>query len=275
MGFYTRFNDPEARREIVRYYGFLRENDALYHANRPHAEVVLLYPRRRVHEGDVAAVDRFKRLGRRLLDHHVLFDVLPDDLATPERLAAYRKVVDGLGGRGRPSSTARTSAGSRPRRRSASRRAGPPRASELTVHFVNYNRHEPAKKRSAGTGIADERPRPVSGIEADLRLPPGTRAIGIEALSPEHPGPRELRFESAAGRVRFTMPEFLVYGVAPSAWIRSPPAMLPDRRSGDRGEGDSMGRTSNTLHGRITAPPPGSRPASAALGRRPRLEPWP
>src|SRR5436305_8050427 len=76
MGFYARFRDPEARRELVRYYGFLRENDALYRASRPHSEVVLLYPRSRVHEGDVGAVERFKRLGRRLLDRHVLFDVL-------------------------------------------------------------------------------------------------------------------------------------------------------------------------------------------------------
>ena len=34
------------------------------------------------------------------------------------------------------------------------------------------------------------------------------------ALSPEHPGPEKIRFESAGERVRFTMPEFLVYGVA-------------------------------------------------------------
>ena len=42
MGFYTRFKDPEAREEIVRYYRFLAPNDALYRGNRPHAEVVLL-----------------------------------------------------------------------------------------------------------------------------------------------------------------------------------------------------------------------------------------
>ena len=30
MGFYTAFKDPEARREIVRYYGFLRRHETLY-----------------------------------------------------------------------------------------------------------------------------------------------------------------------------------------------------------------------------------------------------
>ena len=55
--------------------------------------MLLLYPRSRVHDGDVAVVDAFKRVGRRLLDDHVLFDVLPDDIATPERLKPYRQVV--------------------------------------------------------------------------------------------------------------------------------------------------------------------------------------
>src|SRR6185503_3044658 len=41
MGFYTAFEDPEARRELVRYYGFLRRYESLYRANRPHAEALL------------------------------------------------------------------------------------------------------------------------------------------------------------------------------------------------------------------------------------------
>src|SRR5439155_1933503 len=72
MGFYTAFEDPEARREIVRYYGFLREHEALYRANRSHAEVLLLFPRSHVHAGDLTALNRFKELGKRLLDAHVL-----------------------------------------------------------------------------------------------------------------------------------------------------------------------------------------------------------
>src|SRR5206468_2382987 len=77
MGFYTNFRDPDTRRELARYYNFLRRNETLYRANRSHAEVLLLFPRSRVHEGDVAAVARFRELGKRLLDGHVLFDVLP------------------------------------------------------------------------------------------------------------------------------------------------------------------------------------------------------
>jgi hypothetical protein len=213
MGFYTRFRDPEARRELVRYYRFLRANNALYHASRSHAEAVLLYPRRRVHEGDIAAVGRFQQIGRRLLDRHVLFDVLPDDLATPSRRAAYGKVLTVEEGEATDLDGPDISRFEAPAtvRVSASR---PAVDGELTIHFVNYNRTEPAEKRSAGSGIADERPRPVTGIRADLLLPPGTRATAVLALAPEEPASRELRFEAVAGRVRFTMPEFLVYGVA-------------------------------------------------------------
>src|SRR5262249_17795656 len=85
MGFSARFRDPAARREIVRYYNFLEKHDALYRGSRPHAEAVLLYPRSRVHEGDLEAVAKFKEWGKQLLDRHVLFDVRPDDAITKEQ----------------------------------------------------------------------------------------------------------------------------------------------------------------------------------------------
>src|SRR5262249_55143631 len=142
-------------------------------------------------------------------------DVLPDDIATPARLAAYGKSIAVSEGerkwkdlegadlsRFEAHATVRVSA------------SHPAAGGELTVHFVNYDRTAPKEKRSAGSGIADEKPRPVSGIKADLRLPPGTRATGVQALSPEQARPRDLRFDSAEDRVRFAMPEVLVYGVA-------------------------------------------------------------
>src|SRR5262249_21782699 len=143
MGFYTRFKDPAARKEIVRYYRFLEQYDAIYRGSRSHAEVLLLYPRSRVHAGDVAAVEAFKGLGRQLLDRHVLFDILPDASATAEQRALYRRVLafpypaklpeDLLGGLSRfeAPATVRISAGR------------PLTGNELTLHFVNYNRTEP------------------------------------------------------------------------------------------------------------------------------------
>ena len=85
---------PRRAQEIVRYYRFLEKNDASYRGNRSHAEVLLLYPRTKVHEGDVAAVEEFKKLGKKLLDQHVLFDILPDDRLTSEKRAGYQAVLE-------------------------------------------------------------------------------------------------------------------------------------------------------------------------------------
>src|SRR5207247_1103572 len=135
-------------------YLFIEKHDAIYRGNRSHAEVLLLYPRTKVHEGDLAAVDAFRQLGKKLLDGHVLFDVLPDDRLTPSRRAAYRAVVDEKGSAELPAglSTFRAPATVRV---CASR---PREGNEVTLHFVNYNREEPKVKRSPGRGIQDEKP---------------------------------------------------------------------------------------------------------------------
>jgi hypothetical protein len=251
MGFYTRFKDPMAREEIVRYYRFMDKNDAVYHGNRSHAEVLLLYPRSRVHAAaDVAAVEAFKKTGKTLLDRHVLFDVLPDDMATAERRAAYRAVVDpssvvsgasgatGASGASVPSGTtaAAEASGNNERagkaalslppglssftapstvRVSASTPSGASgKPGEITLHFVNYNREEPAKKRSAGTGIKDEKPIAVEGVGVDLVLPAGAKVTTVRVSSPELPEAVEVKHAVTGGRVRFTVPKFLVYSIA-------------------------------------------------------------
>jgi hypothetical protein len=282
MGFYTAFEDPDARRELVRYYAFLRRHETLYRANRPHAEVLLLFPRRRVHEGDLAAVSRFKELGQRLLEAHVLFDVLPDDgrpgvstapsgfqpalsnsgagrtddqrSARPTDFPLSRQsglplLSDGSetpsaatarAGRGMneapykatidPSDATITAANLWQRlpdglsrfaapatvRVSASH---PAQASEITLHFVNYNREEPADKKNRGAGIKDEKPIAAPPFEVDLRLTQAQRVARVEFLAPEVEPARELPFKEVAeahapgARLRFRVPEFLVYGV--------------------------------------------------------------
>jgi hypothetical protein len=221
MGFYTTFTDPVARAEIVRYYQFLRRQDPIYRANRPHAEVALLFPRSRVHHGDVAAVDAFRAIGRALLEAHVLFDVWPDDQFPPDRAALYAKAVT-------VESPPGTVVAGLPARRSRFEAPGTVRVSasrpsnsrdEIDVHLVNYNRVEPAPgpdgRPSPGSGIADERPLPVSGIVADIALPAGATARAVRFLTPERPDEQAVEpLESAEGRVRFAVPPFLVYGVA-------------------------------------------------------------
>ena len=217
MGFYTAFEVPEARREIVRYYDFLRRHESLFRANRPHAEALLLFPRRHVREGDVAAVDRFKDLGKRLLDAHVLFDVLPDDRAAASEHRRYSAVIDP----GDPRISALHLTEHLPRdgsrfdtpasvRVSASR---PAVGKELTLHFVNYNREVPADKKNPGSGIKDEKPIAAPASQADVKLPSTARVTHVEFLTPEVEQPRELQFEQNGTRLGFGVPDFLVYGV--------------------------------------------------------------
>lgn len=210
MGFYANFADEAAREEIVRYYRFLGANDGVYRGNRSHAEVLLLYPRTSVHDGDVAAVDRFRRAGKKMLDGHVLFDVLPDDRLTPSRRAAYRAVID-------PAKKADLPAGLSAFRAPATVRVSasrPKAGDEVALHFVNYDREEPAKRRSPGGGIKDEKPLAVEGVSVDFVLPQGKGVAAVRVLTPESPGGVEAKFEVTDGRLRFSLPRFLVYSVA-------------------------------------------------------------
>jgi len=217
MGFYTRFTDPAARDEIVRYYKFLHQHDTLYRGNRSHAEVLLLFPRSAVHNGNAQTVTKFKELGRSLLDAHVLFDVLPDD-ALNRATNRFLSVVNPLN----TDVTAANVLMQLPRglskfdtpatiRVSASRPAT--NENEIVLHFVNYNREEPVQKRSPGSGIKDEKPISTSAFQGQFRMPEGFDPARVEFLSPELPEAKPITFEYRDGRIQFEAPSFLVYGV--------------------------------------------------------------
>ncbi len=215
MGFYTRFTDPAAREVITRYYQFLKRYDSIYRASRSHAEAVLLFPRKAVHKGDVKVVETFRSLGAKLLDEHVLFDIVPDDLADEDRLQKYSSVVTTESG------NVDTVIGNAGRSRfdlpwtvrvSASR---PPVGDELTLHFVNYNRVEPPKdgkgKPSAGRGIVDEKPIASDGGPCSVVLPTGLQPKTVSVITPEASAPKPLEFALKDGRIIFRLPGFLVY----------------------------------------------------------------
>jgi hypothetical protein len=220
MGFYTRFTDPEARAVIVAYYQFLKSHDVMFRGNRPHAEVSLVFPRGRVQRGDVAAVDRFRMLGRALLEAHVLFDIVPDDLLEERE---WRQPVTLVTADADVASVV----AQLPHERSvfeapftvqvsASRPAEDGR--EIDFHFVNYNRDEPPLggdgKPSAGAGVGDEKPIAVKGIRASVKLPVGSEVESVMFISPDLAAETELEGEVDGGRLRFELPEFSVYGVA-------------------------------------------------------------
>lgn len=207
MGFYTRFKDPEARKEIVRYYGFLEKHESLFKANRSYAEVAIPFPRSKVHAGDVAAIESFKKRGLELLNQHVLFDIIPDDLLTAANRKELRLLEDdaklpgGLSKFEAPKTV----------RVSASR---PAQGNEITLHFVNYNRVEPKEKRSPGRGIVDEKPIAAEGVKVEFALPAGKRVKSVVVSTPESSTLQEIPFVASKSNVKFDMPKFLVYSIA-------------------------------------------------------------
>jgi hypothetical protein len=211
---HANFNDPESRKALVRFFRFMKQHDDVYHASVMAGEAVLLHPRSHLQQGRFTdAMTAFHAVGERLLNDHVLFDVLPDDIATPDKLARYRRVftissmpemgAETYGGLSRfeTSPGVRVSASS------------PEKGGVWDIHFVNYNRKEPGEKEKKGL-IADENPIAVSGVKADLASPPGFSISKIEWMTPESPDLKELPLEKGSDRVRFSAPEFLVYAVA-------------------------------------------------------------
>jgi hypothetical protein len=91
--------------------------------------------------------------------------------------------------------------------------SNPEKGATWDIHFVNYGRKEPSAKDAKGF-IGDENPTPVGGIKADLVCPLGSSIRKIQWMTPESPDLKDIAFEQAGNRVRFSAPEFLVYGVA-------------------------------------------------------------
>ena len=81
------------------------------------------------------------------------------------------------------------------------------------MHFVNYNRTEPAQKRSPGSGIKDEKPIAAPGFRVEFLLPPTILPLRLEFISPESPEPATLRFQREGAAIHFDTPGFLVYGL--------------------------------------------------------------
>ena len=212
MGFYTRFKDPQARAEIARYYQFIKRHGDLFRWHQPQHDLLLLFPRRAIQDGDLRPLARFREIGGRLLDDHVLFDIRSDENVTPEITAKYRQVVTLTAETPLPDYLADRSRIDAPHTVRASLTRHPQRE-ELALHLVNYNRTEPAEKRSAGRGIQDENPIAVAEVRVDLQLPCGVSVMSAEFLTPEESEPKKISVETVGDRVRFVVPKFLLYGI--------------------------------------------------------------
>jgi hypothetical protein len=186
--------------------------------------------RAEVDRGNVAVIDEFRELGKRLLDQHVLFGIVSDE-DEHEALRAFfypRRVVrlsdlEYLSTKEFQSQSSRFDAPTTVRV-SAS---WPAKRGELDIHFVNYNRTEPPKNAdgtpSTGRGIMDEKPIEAPAIACDFYLHRPFKATGIECITPESPDPQPITFTQSDQRIRFTLPKFLVYSIARIKLVESEP----------------------------------------------------
>ncbi|MBN2564179.1 MAG: hypothetical protein JXB46_00550, partial [Candidatus Eisenbacteria bacterium] len=85
-------------------------------------------------------------------------------------------------------------------------------ARRLVVHLVNADRDRTPRPDAKGAQL--EQPIPQKGIGVDLRLPADMQVRAVTLLSPERAEPASLEFVQEGRRLRFTVPEMLVYAVA-------------------------------------------------------------
>jgi hypothetical protein len=83
----------------------------------------------------------------------------------------------------------------------------------LVLHLVNYDREPGAREDNRG-GPPDERPQAVENIAVSLPLPQGIAPTAVTLLAPDRDQPLKLDFQVNQGRITFTVPRLLVYGIA-------------------------------------------------------------
>lgn len=85
-----------------------------------------------------------------------------------------------------------------------------PATKRTIVHLVNYNHKENAPGKSVS---AREAPIEAAPVEVRLNLPANEKVRQVRFLSPDRDDEVRVAFRLEAGRLRFTTPAFLVYGV--------------------------------------------------------------
>jgi hypothetical protein len=233
LGFYAPFNNPAGREAMTTYFGFVAKHRDLYAGAQPAAELLLLYPRSAVHQGDVEPVARFQAIGHMLAREGYTFDIVPDDIVTEGQLAGHRVVVNCVAAKPKAGAARQLAVLAPPaddqvskwrqELASVTRREGAPTvvASVLRqpkrriVHLVNYNREEPPKTSMMGRGPHEEKPVAVENLTVRLMLKPGERVKSIQLLSPDaqvSTGPADI--VRRAGEVVVAVPRMLIYTVA-------------------------------------------------------------
>ena len=92
MGLYCNWKDPDGSKAFIDYFRFAEEFQTYYHPVESYAEVGLIFPRRSILKGDDLPLEHFRKIGKSLMDEHILFDVLSDQNISAERLSQYHGI---------------------------------------------------------------------------------------------------------------------------------------------------------------------------------------
>lgn len=244
MGRYQTYLEPEGYKALVQYDRWLNQHQDLYWPKQSAAEVAIILPRQAVLGGDQKGYDSFRAIGQAMAEKQVLFDVIDDEKLSAARLPKYaavvvpnpaaltdaqKKMLSDYGRSGKlvmpealpgqqlvsePAMTQLDAVASLSRftapwtvRAAVWRQEG-----RILLHLVNYLRDE-AGGKARNKDSADERPLPQKDIAVDLRLSDGQTVAAVTLLSPDGADAQNLSFKQEAGRLKFTVPEVLVYGV--------------------------------------------------------------
>jgi len=211
------YQDPATQEAVTTYFDFLRRNQELYNPLESYADVALIYPRSAVHRGDSSALLDFKNIGRILTRRHISFDVVIDEMLTPERRKKYRALLYPQSGKltsadAAPLMALQSSALVDASEEVVSVAWQQPRERRILLHLVNYKR-DFAPANPPLQGAAAERPLPQESIKAHLKLPQRSKVRRVTLLSPDAPAPVSLAFTQKKDTVEFVIDRLLVYGV--------------------------------------------------------------
>ncbi len=220
MGRYMRFEDPAGFEILVRTTNFLHDHRDLFEGAVPFAEVALILPRQSAWEGNIEPFDRFRETGRQLCEDQVLFEVVADENVTAERLRRFSKVVLPQGAK-LSEAQSKALVEFQPSQAKATTIDAPwtvratawSQRKRILLHLVNYDRDEGETKEERSSSPSNERPIPVESIAVDLQIPDGRSVSALKLHTPESGQSLELNFHSNSGRVAFTIPRIVVYGV--------------------------------------------------------------
>jgi len=212
------YKDPATVKLAKQCFDFARANDDLYQGIESYADIALVFPRSDVHQGNLSRIADFKAIGLLLTARHISFDVVVDEMLTPELQQKYRTIIY-------PQSPQRTNPGSEPL---ASLLKEPmtdathevvavawrqAKQNRLLLHLVNYKRNPADLPKDAPQDTPRDQPIAQPNVGISLKLPEGAQAAKVSVVTLDEPEPSPLEFRQEGGRVTAKVGSVLVYAV--------------------------------------------------------------